>query len=102
MPVTRALPASYIAFDCETSGLDPDTDEIIQLAAVRFENGQVAAEWSSLVRPKNPVSAGILRLTGLDPQELQAAPEPAEVLPAFRAFAGQLPLVAHNAPFDVA
>lgn len=93
-------PDEYIAFDCETSGLDPQVAELLQLAAVRFQAGVAVEQWSALVRPSAPVPTAVLRLTGLDPERLAAAEPLGEVLPSFVRFAGRLPRVAHNAPFD--
>ncbi len=93
---------AFVAFDCETSGLDAANDSLLQLAAARIVGGQVEDEFATLVRYTAPLPVGVARLTGLDPAELAVAPPLAEAAAGFRAFAGELPLVAHNAPFDVA
>jgi ATP-dependent DNA helicase DinG len=93
---------AYVAFDCETSGLDPQAGEILQIAAVRFHEGRADAEWCELIRPTAPVPPAVLRLTGLDPDRLAQARPLEAVLPAFAEFVRGLPRVAHNAPFDEA
>ena len=96
------MTSAYVAFDCESSGLDPASDSLLQLAAVRIREGEVEGEFASLVRYTQPLSLGVARLTGLVPGDLAVAPPLREAIDGFRAFAGELPLVAHNAPFDVA
>jgi ATP-dependent DNA helicase DinG len=94
------LPDAFVAFDCETSGLDPRTDGILQLAAVAMEGGAPAGSFVSLVRPDGPVPLAVLRLTGLDAEALSAAPPLEDQLPRFLDFVAGRPLVAHNAAFD--
>jgi len=97
---SRPLPAAYVAFDCETTGLDPRRDELLQLAAVAVDPGG-SREWSTLVDPGRPIDLQISRLTGITPERLRGAPGPAAALRDFRSFVGDLPLVAHNAAFDL-
>lgn len=94
---------SYTVFDVETTGLDPDTDEIIAIGAVRIVNGRLlrGEVFEQLVdprRPLDPVSARVHRLT---PEILKGQPLIEEVLPRFRRFVGDTVLVAHNAAFDL-
>ncbi len=95
------VPGAYVAFDCETTGLDPRRDGLLQLAAVA-QTAHGAREWSTLVDPGRPVDLQIQRLTGITPERLRGAPDPETALREFRAFVGDLPLVAHNAAFDLA
>ncbi|MDI3317352.1 MAG: helicase C-terminal domain-containing protein [Bacillota bacterium] len=97
-----ALSRRFVAFDTETSGLDPARDRILQLGAVRWEAGGVRQRFRRLIRFDGDLPLAVLRLTGLRPEELRAASPAAEVLRDFVAFAGEDPLVAHNASFDLA
>jgi DNA polymerase III epsilon subunit family exonuclease len=93
--------ASFIAVDTETTGLDFEHDRIIELAAVRFENGLPTETFSALISPGDRVPSAVSRLiTGITDDELKSAPPTADTLRAFLAFAGDTPLVAHNAEFD--
>ena len=56
---------SYVLLDLETTGGNPVNDRITEIAAVRFEQGQEVARWSTLVNPGVNVSAFIERLTGI-------------------------------------
>ncbi|MCD6024684.1 MAG: ATP-dependent helicase [Fibrobacteria bacterium] len=91
---------SFVAVDTETTGLDFEHDRLIELAAVRFEDGRPAADFAALVNPGRPLSPVSRLITGLTTEELEAAPPAADTARAFLAFAGDLPLVAHNAEFD--
>lgn len=92
---------AFVAFDCETTGLDPREDVLLQLAACVVEPGG-RRTWSTLVDPGRPVRLQIQRLTGITSERLVGAPAPASALAGFRAVVGDLPLVAHNASFDTA
>jgi DNA polymerase-3 subunit epsilon len=93
------LPA-YVVLDLETTGGSPAHDRVTEIAAVRIENGQEVARWSTLVNPGTSISYFIQNLTGISNEMVREAP-------AFGAVAQQLlelledaVLVAHNARFD--
>ncbi|MFH1037141.1 MAG: 3'-5' exonuclease [PVC group bacterium] len=91
---------NYVAFDLETTGKTPGSDEIIEIGAVRIHNGRLGKEFSALVKPSRPLSAGISQLTGITYDDLKDAPPLEEVLPAFLTFIGDDTLIAHNIDFD--
>ena len=109
-----ALPSAYVVIDTETTGLDPAWDQLIEVAAVRFENGEIIDSFSSLVKPGSIrktapdgteyelfVDQFITELTGITNEMLAGAPEPDEVMPMLISFIGDSVLVAHNANFDI-
>ncbi len=92
---------SFVAVDTETTGLDFEHDHVIELAAVRFENGKPVADFTALIAPGDRALSPVSRLiTGLTDAELDTAPPAEETWRAFLAFVGETPLVAHNAEFD--
>ncbi len=93
-------PETFVAFDCETTGLDCRRDALLQLAAVRV-GPEGEHSWSTLIDSGRPVGLQVVRLTGITPERLRGAPTAAEALDAFRGFVADLPLVAHNADFDL-
>ena len=93
-------PNVFIALDLETTGLDFEHDEIIEVAMVRFENGVMGESKNFLVKPKQELRHFIQMLTGIAAEDLSSAPDFASVAGEVRAFIGENPIVAHNALFD--
>lgn len=91
----------YVALDIETTGFSPSDDEIIELSAIRVHDNEVVDQFTSLVRPSQPVSERITELTGITNEMLADAPLIDQVLPAFRTFIGNYPLIGHNVNFDI-
>ena len=95
------LLGEYIAFDLETTGLSNEFDVITEFGAVRIKDGEVLETFQSFVDPKRKLDAKNIELTGITDAMLAGAPDISEVLPEFLRFCGELPLVAHNAEFDI-
>ena len=98
--IPAMLPQNFIALDLETTGLDAEKDEIINIALVRFENGCVAASIDFMVKPQKELSSFVNYLTGISQNELNDAKPFKEIAPQILEFVNGLPLVAHNAAFD--
>lgn len=92
---------SLVALDIETTGLDPQSDAIVEIGAVRFSARRVEDEFSTLINPGRPIPPFITQLTGITDQMVRGAPTLAEVLPAIAAFVGQTPILGHNIAFDL-
>ncbi|MDQ4041203.1 MAG: exonuclease domain-containing protein, partial [Actinomycetota bacterium] len=73
--------SEFLAVDVETNGCAGEDCELTEVGAVLVGGGELHERWGSLVAARAPLSAGIQRLTGLSDAMLQAAPEPADVLP---------------------
>ena len=95
---------TFVVFDSETTGLNPDADEVVQLGAVRVVNGKVisAEKFETLVNPGVPIPASSTKVHRIDDAMVAGAPPFSETCTAFRAFSEGAVLVAHNAPFDMA
>ena len=94
------IPA-FVALDLETTGLDFEKDEIIEVALVRFENGEPKENLDFLVKPSSAeLRPFIETLTGINKADLESAPDFATVAGQICTFIGDLPIVAHNALFD--
>ena len=92
----------FVAFDLETTGLERDTDEIIEIGAVRVRGGSIEDRMSCLIKAEKALTPLVESLTGIDKTMLNDALEPRQGLEAFLAFSAGLPLVAHNSDFDAA
>lgn len=95
-----SLDDCFIALDIETTGLSPLTCSIIEIGAVKIEKGQVVDTYSELIDPGFPISSFTTDLTGITNDMLSGKPSVETVLPGFLKFAGDLPIIAHNADFD--
>ena len=93
---------AYVVLDVETTGLNTSTDEIIEIGAVRFENGVEVAEFSELINPGRPLPDKIVEITGITTAMLQGQRTLKEAMPDFAKFCEGAVLVAHNASFDMA
>lgn len=92
---------NYVVIDIETSGINPDKDEIIRLSALKIVSGETADEFSSFVKPRKPLSAEVERLTGITNKSLEEKRPIKVVMPDFLEFIGGSTLVAHNIGFDM-
>ena len=97
----QTLDDVYVVFDLETTGFSPIKDKIIEIGAVKVENGKITERFSTFVNPKIPIPFRITQLTSITDQMVMDAPDIETVLPQFLEFIGDAVLVAHNASFDV-
>ncbi len=97
----QTLDASYVVFDIETTGFSPVTNRIIEIGAVKVENGQITDRFSTFVNPEVPIPFEIEKLTSINDSMVIDAETIEVVLPKFLEFVGDAVLVAHNANFDV-
>lgn len=91
---------TYLAIDLEMTGLKVKTDRILEIGALRMENGSPAGEFSALINPHCVIPADITQLTGITQEMAENGEELSDVLPRFLEFAGELPLLGHNLSFD--
>lgn len=90
----------FIAFDLETTGTVPGVDQIVEIGAIRFVDGQPDAIYATLIDPRRPIPAGASAVNGITNDMVQGKPLVESMLPSFAEFCGDDMLVAHNAPFD--
>ena len=92
---------SIVALDIETTGLDPKTDAIIEIGAIRFNNRRIEDEFSTLINPMRNIPEFITRLTGISNGMVQNSPVIEDILPELDDFVADLPILGHNVKFDV-
>lgn len=97
----QTLQESYVVFDIETTGFSPVKNRIIEIGAVKIEQGVITDRYSTFVNPNVPIPFEIEKLTGINDEMVMKAPRIEETLPQFLAFCEGSVLVAHNANFDM-
>lgn len=91
-----------VILDCETTGLDPDNDRIIEVAAVHLVDGDIVESVHSLVDPGIPLPQVITGLTGMTDADLSGQPPVSAVLDDLVTLTRDRTLVGHNVSFDMA
>jgi len=93
---------NFIAFDTETTGFGDDT-EICQISFVKFKNGVATENFTTLIKPSPNAKwvAAASKVNGISKSTVRDAPTLREIQRTAKAFIGDLPIVAHNASFDV-
>lgn len=91
---------NFVAFDLETTGIQPEEDSIVEVGAVKFVDGLPQAPFSQLVDPLRPIPPDAIAVHGISNEEVRGQPVIRDVLGPLADYCGDLPLVAHNARFD--
>ncbi len=87
----------YICFDIETTGLNPEQDDIIEIAAIRFKNGLALEEFQTLILTDKEISAEVTSITNITNKMVQEEGIPInDALEQFLEFIGDRDLVGHN------
>ena len=97
----QSLDDTYIVFDIETTGFSSIRDSIIEIGAVKVQDGRIVDRFSTFVNPKRPIPFEITNLTSITDEMVMDSPGIETILPQFLEFVGDGVLVAHNAGFDV-
>ena len=100
------VPGRFIAFDTETTGLDPDKDCIVELGAVVFEHGVPTETFQSYVNPEVSIPEEVSALNHITNEMMQAAPTEEIIYPEFMKFLGvaakgEIMICGHVAAFDL-
>ncbi|MFO7538568.1 MAG: exonuclease domain-containing protein [Chloroflexota bacterium] len=92
---------TYVVVDVETTGLDPERDAIIEVAAVSLQNGTVSDEFSSLVQPHREIPAFISQITGITDEMVADAPSMYTLRSRLKQIMADHVLIGHNVGFDL-
>jgi len=92
----------YVVIDVETTGLDPERSELLEIGAVRIVDHDISETFSAMIRTKQPVPKEITALTGITQQMSEEGSECAKALEAFWNFLGSSAVIGHNLSFDLA
>lgn len=97
----QTLDDTYVVFDLETTGFSAVEDKIIEIGAVKVQNGEIIDSFSTFVNPGVPIPFDITNLTSITDEMVMDADRIEIILPKFLEFCNDAVLVAHNAGFDV-
>ena len=93
---------TYVVFDTETTGFNAaGEDQMIEIGAVKICDGNIIDRFDELIDPKRPIPAKITELTCITDDMLKGKDDEETVTKKFLDWAGDLPMVAHNAKFDI-
>lgn len=104
--VMQAVPlelktATFVVFDIETTGLSVTQNKIIEIAAVKMQEGKEIDRYATFVNPHERIPYNIQQLTNINDEMVKDAPDVEPVMREFVEFVGDGVLVAHNARFDI-
>ncbi len=95
------LEDTYVVFDTETTGFYAGSDQMIEIGAVKIKDGKIIDRFDELIDPHRPIPKKITELTFITDEMVSGKDNEENVTKRFLAWAGDLPLVAHNAKFDI-
>lgn len=99
--ILEPVVSDYIVFDFETTGMKPGVNEILEIGAVKILNNSISGVFNTLINPQQFVPYYISNLTHITNDIVEDKESIESVLPKFINFIGDLPLIAHNARFDM-
>jgi DNA polymerase III subunit epsilon len=91
----------FVVLDVETTGLAPGRHRVIEVGAVIVRGSELGATFSKLINPERRIPQFITQFTGISEYMVRRAASVATVLPRFREFIGERPIVGHNVGFDL-
>ncbi|MBE6124272.1 MAG: PolC-type DNA polymerase III [Erysipelotrichaceae bacterium] len=93
--------ATYVVFDIETSGFSSSLDSIIEIGAVKCQNGVVIDRFQTFINVDFKLQSVTTELTGITDAMLKGQPKIEQAIDKFKSFIEDTILVAHNATFDI-
>lgn len=92
---------NYVVIDVETTGLDADHDEIIEVAAIRYSAGEVKEAFQTYIKPLSAIPKRITEINGITNEMVENAPHFSQIVAELEDFIGTSSLVGHNIEFDI-
>ncbi|MDO4546466.1 MAG: PolC-type DNA polymerase III, partial [Clostridia bacterium] len=92
--------ATFVVFDVETTGLNSNSDVIMEIGAVKYQGGREVDEFSQLINPRRPIPQKVIELTGINDAMVMNMPDISQVIKSFHDFCEGSVMCAHNASFD--
>lgn len=92
---------TIVVFDVETTGLEPEFAEIIEIGACKVVDGQIVESFQTLIKPKKEIPSIITEITGIDDEMVKDAPPIEKVMSDFMLFSKGAVLSGYNVGFDM-
>lgn len=91
----------FIALDFETTGLNHNNDRIVEVAALKYENGFETEKFVTLINPKMRIPKNSIAVHHITDEMVKEAPDESIVIPQLIAFLSDNLIVGHNINFDI-
>ena len=91
----------FAVLDTETTGLDPACNDIVEISVIKFKDYSPESLFTTLLRPNIPISEKASEISGITNEMVENSPTFSEIKSSLKNFIGNLPIVAHNASFDI-
>ena len=91
----------YVVLDLETTGLSPNKNEIIEIAAIKVKNDKVLEVYNKLIKPDNGISEFITSITDISKEMIENAPNIKDVIKEFNDFINDEIIIGYNICFDL-
>ena len=88
--------SDYVVFDLETTGVSCNSDEVVEISAIKVIGGEVVDEFTTLVNPGRPIPYHASEVNGITDDMVKDSPFFEEALFNFLEFVGDSVLVGHN------
>ncbi len=96
------LTSTYVVFDTETTGFNAGgKDQMIEIGAVKLKDGEIIERFDELINPNRHIPDHITELTHITDEMVEGKDNEETVTKKFLEWIEDLPLVAHNAKFDI-
>ena len=93
--------AKFVCIDCEATGLDPEKDRIVEVAAVKFTLDEVLDSYETLVNPGIPIPQSSTDIHNITDAMVMDKPKIEDVVQEVIAFVGEGPIMGHSVSFDI-
>lgn len=99
--IDEPTPRDYVVFDLETTGMSKENNRIIEIGAIKAIDNKISGAFNMLINPQCYISPYISSIVHITNDMVADKPTIEEIMPYFVDFIGDLPLMAHNASFDM-
>lgn len=92
---------TFVCLDCETTGLDPQQDRVIEVAVAKFTLDETLDQFESLIDPEHPISEASIEIHNITPDMVKGKPTIDKVIPDVLRIIGKHIIVGHGIGFDI-